>query len=110
MPPSLPACPLHTSPLPSITTFRRIATAVGRGDQDAVSRVAAQGIWMAVVLGVGMSLLLWTQGAAALRAMGASPEVMAEGLPYFRARCLATPSVLVFYVLAGVFRGLKDTK
>uniref|UniRef100_A0A1D1ZX61 Protein DETOXIFICATION n=1 Tax=Auxenochlorella protothecoides TaxID=3075 RepID=A0A1D1ZX61_AUXPR len=92
------------------TTTPRIATAVGRDDREAVSRVAAQGLWMAVVLGVGMSLLLWTQGGAALRAMGAGPEVMAVGMPYFRARCLATPSVLMFYVLAGVFRGLKDTR
>ena len=57
-----------------------------------------------------MSLLLWHNCPAVFAAMGAKPEVAAPAVAYMRARCLASPAILAYYVMSGTFRGFKDTR
>ena len=57
-----------------------------------------------------MSVLLWNRCPAIFAAMGAQPEVVGPAVAYMRARCIASPAILMYYVLSGTFRGFKDTK
>lgn len=57
-----------------------------------------------------MTLLLSTQCPRIFAAMGAAPEVVGPAVDYMRARCLASPAILGYYVLSGTFRGFKDTR
>jgi Na+-driven multidrug efflux pump len=70
----------------------------------------SQGIWIAAVLGLASSLLLWYRCGAIFASMGAAPEVVAPAVAYMRARCIASPAILMYYVLSGTFRGFKDTR
>lgn len=91
------------------TTTPRIAAAVSRKDDAGVSRITSQSLWVAGVIGLGMTLLLWNYCPAMFKAMGAKPEVMPHAVLYLRGRCIASPAILCFYVLSGTFRGYKDT-
>ena len=68
-----------------------------------------QGLWVACTIGLVMTTALWINCPAIFAAMGASPGVMANAVPYLRGRCIASPAILSFYVLSGTFRGFKDT-
>lgn len=92
------------------TTTPRIAAAASRNDKAGVSAITAQGLWVAAAAGTLMTILLWNQCPALFAGMGASPAVMAHAVPYLRGRCIASPAILMFYVLAGTFRGYKDTR
>ncbi len=39
-----------------------------------------------------------------------STQVVVHAVAYMRMRCLASPAILMYYVLSGTFRGFKDTK
>lgn len=92
------------------TTTPRIAAAAARKDDAGVSQIAAQGLWLAGAIGLSMTLLLSTQCPRIFAAMGAAPEVVGPAVAYMRARCLASPAILGYYVLSGTFRGFKDTR
>ncbi|EFN56262.1 hypothetical protein CHLNCDRAFT_57674 [Chlorella variabilis] len=92
------------------TTTPRIAAAAARKDSDGVSQIMSQGLWIATTFGLSMSVLLWNRCPAIFAAMGAQPEVVGPAVAYMRARCIASPAILMYYVLSGTFRGFKDTK
>ena len=69
-----------------------------------------QGVWIAGAIGLTMTVLLWNNCPAVFAAMGAKPEVAAPAVAYMRARCLASPAILCYYVMSGTFRGFKDTR
>jgi putative MATE family efflux protein len=91
------------------TTTPRIAAAVSKNDRDGVSKITAQGLWVASAIGIVMTTVLWTQCPRMFAGMGAAPAVLEHAVPYLRGRCIASPAILMFYVLAGTFRGFKDT-
>jgi Na+-driven multidrug efflux pump len=91
------------------TTTPRIAAAVSRNDIAGVSRITSQGLWVAFAIGASMTVFLWNACPAIFAAMGASPEVASHAVPYLRGRCIASPSIMMFFVLSGTFRGFKDT-
>lgn len=64
---------------------------------------------VANAIGLSMTTLLWFNCPAMFAAMGASPGVMEQAVPYLRGRCIASPAIMMFYVLSGTFRGFKDT-
>ncbi|KAL4526800.1 hypothetical protein Ndes2526A_g01231 [Nannochloris sp. 'desiccata'] len=91
------------------TTTPRIAAAVSKDDRAGVSKITAQGLWVASAIGLVMTTILWTQCPRMFTGMGATPGVLEHAVPYLRGRCIASPAILMFYVLAGTFRGFKDT-
>ena len=91
------------------TTTPRIAAAVSRDDKRAISTITSQGLWVAAGIGIMMTSVLWTQCPSMFAAMGATPGVMQHAVPYLRGRCIASPAILMLYVLSGTFRGFKDT-
>lgn len=103
-----PSKPLHTaaSHPQNADSFTAPIPAVHRP----VCCVAPQGLWLAGAIGLSMTLLLSTQCPRIFAAMGAAPEVVGPAVAYMRARCLASPAILGYYVLSGTFRGFKDTR
>eukprot|EP00887_Chlorella_sp_A99_P007431 scaffold2.g7431.t1 len=92
------------------TTVPRIAAAAAKKDLTAVSKITAQGLWVATAIGCVTTTVLWFGCPAMFAAMGVAPSVAAQAVPYLRGRCVASPAVLAFFVLAGTFRGFKDTR
>ncbi len=92
------------------TTTPRIAAAASTNNMAAVSKIASQGLWVAITIGTitGISLAIACPTLFAL--MGTSPEVMEYAVPFLRVRCLSSPAIMMTYVMSGVFRGFKDTK
>ena len=91
------------------TTTPRIAAAASRDDRAAVSAITSQGLWVAAAIGCTMTTLIWLDGPLMFANMGATPGIMAHAVPYLRGRCIASPAIMMFYVLSGTFRGFKDT-
>ena len=92
------------------TTTPRIAAAASRNDTAQVSAITAQGLWVAACIGCTMTILLWNYCPMILHGMGASPGVLHHAVQYLRGRCIASPAIMMFYVLSGTFRGFKDTR
>ena len=91
------------------TTTPRIAAAVSRDDKAGISAITSQGLYVAAIIGISMTTILWIQCPSMFAGMGASSGVLEHAVPYLRGRCIASPAILMFYVLAGTFRGFKDT-
>lgn len=69
------------------TTTPRIAAAASTNNMAAVSKIASQGLWVAITIGTitGISLAIACPTLFAL--MGTSPEVMEYAVPFLRVRC-----------------------
>ncbi|MFN7145757.1 MAG: MATE family efflux transporter, partial [Myxococcota bacterium] len=89
----------------------RVATAqaTGAGRRHVVSAYAWQAVWLGLVAGVLVAAAS-VAGPLVFRLLGASPEVQAEALAYFRVKLLAAPIVLVGMALTSWFEGRGDTK
>lgn len=92
----------------SIATMATVARRIGEKDPKAAAQTASQ----AVVLGVGIAAVVGTVGFIfardLLRIMGASPEVIATGSGYTRAIYGGSGTVLLLFLINGVFRGAGD--
>lgn len=67
----------------------------------------------ALVLGVGGGLLVaslcFIFASELYALMGATPEVAAQGVPYFRIRCATIPMLFSIYAAVGFLRGIQNT-
>lgn len=92
------------------TTTPRIAAAASCNDSDQVSKIASQGLWVAITIGCVMGSALFVACPVLFSMIGTSADVMQHAVPFLRVRCLASPAIMMSYVMSGVFRGFKDTK
>jgi putative MATE family efflux protein len=92
----------------SIATTATVARRIGEKDPKAAADTASQ----AVLLGVGIAVVTGTWDSFfardLLRIMGASPEVIALGSGYTRAIYGGSGTVLLLFLINGVFRGAGD--
>lgn len=92
----------------SIATTATVARRIGEKNREAAGEVASQ----AMILGFAIALALGISGAvfasSLLRIMGASPAVIASGSGYTRAIYGGSGTVLLLFLLNGVFRGAGD--
>jgi putative MATE family efflux protein len=87
-----------------------VASALGAADDERAASTAGAAVRLALIAGLGATVVVVTLAGPLLDAMGANPEVRAAALPYLRIRALALPAVLLVMVGHGVFRGHQDTK
>ena len=92
----------------SIATTATVARRIGEKDPKAAADTASQ----AILLGVGIAVVTGTLGFIfardLLRIMGASPEVIATGSGYTRAIYGGSGTVMLLFLINGVFRGAGD--
>jgi putative MATE family efflux protein len=87
-----------------------VARALGGGRVAEARRWVGDALLLAIVLGVGVSIILEIAAPLFVDLMGAGPEVADPAVSYLRIRALATPAVLVVTAGHGAFRGHKDTR
>lgn len=91
-------------------TTAMVARSVGAGDdRDAAERGVA-GIWLALGLGITLTLAGLAVGGTVVHAMGASAHVAPYARTYLRISLLGAPCVLVALAGTGYLRGLQDTR
>lgn len=86
-----------------------VAEAYGAAQTQQVSRVARQGLWLAVLLAIPITLCIW-QGGWLLRQLGQTPENVALAEVYLRAIAWGYLPGLGFAVLRNVVAALSQPR
>lgn len=94
----------------SIGVTATVARRTGEHDAEGASRTAVQGI----AIGVFLSILLGIGGAifapTLLGLMGASPDVLSTGSMFTRVMLGGNASILLLFLINGIFRGAGDAQ
>ncbi len=85
-----------------------VARRTGEGDPDGAARAALQGIVLATLVGILLSLPGLLAPAWILEVMGASPEVVAEGTGYTRLMVGGNVVIMLLFCINAAFRGAGD--
>lgn len=93
-----------------MATTPAIARAFGRSDEEEASRLIAQALWVAAIIGLVASTLLGIYARPLVQFFGATTETIPHSVAYLRARIFAAPFLLSSMVCNGAFRGFQDTK
>jgi putative MATE family efflux protein len=88
----------------------RVARALGRGDKAEADRVGVQALFLAIVLGLGMSVIGLVGAEQIVRLFGGTERVAVYAEPFVRIRILAAAPVLIAQVGQGWMRGAGDTR
>lgn len=93
-----------------IGTASLIARSIGAGELDKAKAIARQSTLISAVLGIIFGLLTLFFAEPLLRMMGAEPDVLADGVIYFR--IVAVPAILIslMTVFGSILRAAGDTK
>ncbi|WP_025689646.1 MATE family efflux transporter [Paenibacillus zanthoxyli] len=93
-----------------VGTSSMIAKSVGAGDFDKAKAIATQSTWAASAAGLFFGIVTFFFAGTLLRVMGAEPNVVAEGVKYFR--IVAVPSILIslMTVFGSILRAAGNTK
>ncbi len=86
------------------------ARAWGAGDMAASGRALAQGLVLAVLIGVTLIVLGPLLGGVGLPLIGAEGDITREARVYFDIRIWSAPFVLGNYVLVGWFLGMQNAR
>lgn len=92
----------------SISAAATVARRIGEKNPDAAANVAVQSILMGLVAAIILGLAGGLFAPQLLRAMGASPSVIAHGANYARAIYGGSGTVLLLFLINAVFRGAGD--
>jgi putative MATE family efflux protein len=88
----------------------RVARAHAAGDLEGAARVGVQALFLALILGLLVSVLGVVFAGPIVRLLGAGPDVTPFAEPYLRIRVLAAMPVLIAQVGQGYMRGMQDTR
>lgn len=92
------------------STTPAVARLLGAGRHAQALAVGRDGLWLATILGVVLSVLGILTGGRLLAAMGARGEVLEYAQEYFLISLAGIPAMLLVMAAMGVLRGLQDTK
>lgn len=91
-------------------TTASVARLEGAGQSSRAANQAVQGLWLALVLGVGLALLGLAFGRQALSIFGDDPEVRSGAWIYLRVSLIGVPAMLVTLAGVGYLRGLQQVR
>ena len=91
-------------------TTASVARLLGAGDRRAALAQGIDGVWLAVLLGVVITLVGVLTTGPLVRLLGADAEVADPATTYLRIAFLGTTPLLVMLATTGVLRGLQDTR
>ena len=92
----------------SVATTATVARRIGEKDPKAAAETASQAVLLGVMIAAVIGSLGFVFARDLLRIMGASPEVIATGSGYTRAIYGGSGTVLLLFLINGVFRGAGD--
>jgi len=92
------------------STTPAVARAVGNGQLPKALAAGRDGVWLALLLSVGLAVAGFLAADPLLGAMGAAGEVRAFAADYLRWSMPGVVAMLVIFAGTGVLRGLQDTR
>lgn len=90
-------------------TTASVARRVGSGDEAGAAHEGVQGMWLALGIGVGLTVPALALAPQMVSVMGAGGEVAVNALIYLRISLLGIPALLVALAGTGYLRGRQDT-
>ncbi|OEV08898.1 MATE family efflux transporter [Streptomyces nanshensis] len=91
-------------------TTAAVARRVGADDLPAAIRQGMDGIWLALLLGIGVVAVTLPSAPGLVDLFGASATAAPHAVTYLRISALGIPAMLVVLAATGVLRGLQDTR
>ena len=91
-------------------TTASVARRLGAGDRAGALAQGIDGLWLALLIGVLVTVPLVALARPLVRAVGASPEVADAATAYLRIAAVGLTPLLVMLAATGVLRGLQDTR
>ena len=91
-------------------TTATTARLFGAGRRTEGLRASVDGMWLALLLGLGAGAFLGLTAPWLTEAMGAHGPVAQAAIAYLRASCPGLPGMFVVLAATGVLRGLLDTR
>lgn len=91
-------------------TTAAVARSLGARDLAAAIRQGMDGIWLALLLGLGLIAVVLPTAPALVEAFGASATAAPHAVAYLRISTLGMPAMLIVLAATGVLRGLQDTR
>ncbi len=92
----------------AIATSATVARRTGERDREGAARAATQGILLALALSLVLGVFGGIFAPQALRVMGASPDVVAQGTGYARVMLGGNATIVMLFLINAVFRGAGD--
>jgi putative MATE family efflux protein len=81
----------------------------GAGDERGAVSVGIDGVWLALLLGVGLTIAGLIFAPTVVSLFGASPGVAEQAHTYLAISMLGIPAMLAIFAGTGLLRGLQDT-
>jgi Na+-driven multidrug efflux pump len=91
-------------------TTAAVSRSLGAGDLRRALALGVDGLWLAVLVGVGATVLAVALAGPLVRAFGADAEVSRQAETYLRIGSLGITPLLLMLAATGVLRGLQDTR
>lgn len=92
------------------STTATTARLFGAGRRRQGLRAGVDGVWLALLLGLGAAVVLGAGASGIVAVMGAEGEVASAARAYLWASAPGLPGMLVVFAATGVLRGLLDTR
>lgn len=90
------------------STTAHVAKLMGAGKEKEGLRSGVDGTWLALAIGLVLSLLLFLFAQPLCSAIGAKGEALGQAVLYTKAVVLGAPGMLMVYAVNGIFRGMQE--
>jgi putative MATE family efflux protein len=94
----------------SYGTTARVAFLTGAGEHRSAAAVAAQGLWLCVLIGVPLAIGVALGRGPLVALLGGEGDIAAAARTYLLISTIGMPAVLVMLVGHGYLRGVADTR
>lgn len=91
-------------------TTAAVARRLGANDAQGALAVGVDGVWLALILGVVLTILGLTLAPEVITLLGGSDDVAPHAIAYLRWSAPGIPGMLVVLAATGALRGLQDTR
>jgi putative MATE family efflux protein len=91
-------------------TTAAVSRLLGAGDEREAAHQAVQSMWLALLIGLGVTVIGLALSGPLVGWMGADGAVRTNALVYLRISLLGVPAMLLVLAGTGYLRGLQDTR
>lgn len=91
-------------------TTSQVAHLIGAGRRREGLEAGIDGLWLALIIGMAVSVALFGLAEPLCWAMGARGAVLDNAVAYLRAIVFGLPGMLLVYAANGIFRGLQKVR
>lgn len=91
-------------------TTAAVSRRLGAGDERGAAHQAIQSLWLAVLIGIAITVVGVASGPTLLTVLGGEGDVLAHATLYLRISLLGVPAMLLVLAGTGYLRGLLDTR